>query len=219
MGRQSGWRHKPGIYKACPNEAVTSFLCLYKRSVWNCLSYLVLSVLTLNTKKTDMANKQQQTFRMCVCLCPRYLMGGDTHILCVACLGEKHAQSRALTVSPARCFPCGHSDPAWRSFTVLGFEGADCEYCKVLPLWTLRSRLVFCTVLGFANGSISGARDTALSLPSLDRSSASYQGWEARIAVSSAPIEAQTLQLILTSDSEDLDVVSAYTRETEDSPL
>ncbi len=159
MGRQSGWRHKPGIYKACPNVAVTSFLCLYKRSVWNCLSYLVLSVLTLNTKKTDMANKQQQTFRMCVCLCPRYLMGGDTHILCVACLGEEHAQSRALTVSPVRCFPCGHSDPAWRSFTVLGFKGADCEYCEVLPLWTLRSRLVFCTVLGFANGSISGARD------------------------------------------------------------
>ncbi len=59
---------------------------------------------------------------------------------------------------------------------------------------------------------------TALSLPSLDRSSASYQGWEAHIAVSSALIEAQTLQLILTSDSEDLDVVSAYTRETEDSP-
>ncbi len=24
MGRQGGWRHKPGSYKACPNEAVTS---------------------------------------------------------------------------------------------------------------------------------------------------------------------------------------------------
>ncbi len=24
MGRQSGWRHKPGNYKSCPNEAVTS---------------------------------------------------------------------------------------------------------------------------------------------------------------------------------------------------
>ncbi len=33
---------------------------------------------------------------------------------------------------------------------------------------------------------------TALSLPSPDRSSASYQGWEARAAVSSTPIEAQT---------------------------
>ncbi len=46
---------------------------------------------------------------------------------------------------------------------------------------------------------------TALSLPSPDRSSASYQGWEARAAVSSAPIEAQTRQL---SNSEELDVVS-----------
>ncbi len=44
---------------------------------------------------------------------------------------------------------------------------------------------------------------TALSLPSPDRFSASSQGWEARAAVSSAPIEAQTLQL---SDSDELDV-------------
>ncbi len=46
---------------------------------------------------------------------------------------------------------------------------------------------------------------TALSLPSPDRSSASYQSWEACAAVSSAPIEAQTRQH---SDSEELDVVS-----------
>ncbi len=44
------------------------------------------------------------------------------------------------------------------------------------------------------------------SLPSPDRFSASSQGWEAHAAVSSTPIEAQTLQL---SDSEELDVVSA----------
>ncbi len=56
---------------------------------------------------------------------------------------------------------------------------------------------------------------TALSLPSPDRSSASSQGWEARAAVSSTQIEAQTLQL---PDSEDLDVVSADARDTEDSP-
>ncbi len=42
---------------------------------------------------------------------------------------------------------------------------------------------------------------TALSLPSRDRSSSSYHGWEAHAAISSAPIEAQRLQL---SDSEDL---------------
>ncbi len=56
---------------------------------------------------------------------------------------------------------------------------------------------------------------TALSLPSPDRSSASSQGWKARAAVSSTPIEAQTLQL---SDSEELDVVSANARDTEDLP-
>ncbi len=52
---------------------------------------------------------------------------------------------------------------------------------------------------------------TALSLPSTDRFSASYQGWEARAAVSSAPIEAHTLQL-----SEELDAANA--RDTKDSP-
>ncbi len=56
---------------------------------------------------------------------------------------------------------------------------------------------------------------TALSLPLHDRSSVSYQGWEARAAVSSSPIEAQTRQL---SDSEELDVVSVNARDTEDSP-
>ncbi len=35
MGRQSGWCNEPGNYKACPNEAVTSFLCLHKHSAWN----------------------------------------------------------------------------------------------------------------------------------------------------------------------------------------
>ncbi len=56
---------------------------------------------------------------------------------------------------------------------------------------------------------------TALSLTSPDRSSASYQGWEARAAISSTPIEAQTCQL---SDSEELDVVSVNATDTEDSP-
>ncbi len=40
--------------------------------------------------------------------CLRYLTGGDTHVLCVACLGEEHARS------------------------VL--ENAGCEHCNVLPL-------------------------------------------------------------------------------------
>ncbi len=30
MGRQSGWRHEPGSYKACPNEVVN---CLKSKQV------------------------------------------------------------------------------------------------------------------------------------------------------------------------------------------
>ncbi len=96
----------------------------------------------------------------------------------------------------------------------------------MLPLRTLRSRLVFVREDAQASApqgsgpaaaeaqgrlqswgsqmDLSAEEETgaALSLPSPDRFSASFQGWEACTAVSSAPIEAQTLQL---SDSEELD--------------
>ena len=55
---------------------------------------------------------------------------------------------------------------------------------------------------------------SALSQPLSDRSSASHQGVEARVAVSSPPMEAPVLQL---SSSEELDVVSVEA-EPEDSP-
>ncbi|CAM4711688.1 unnamed protein product [Leuciscus chuanchicus] len=55
---------------------------------------------------------------------------------------------------------------------------------------------------------------SALSQPPSDRSSASHQGVEARVAVSSPPMEAPILQL---SSSEELDVVSIEA-ESEDSP-
>ncbi len=162
-------------------------------------------------RKIVMASKQQQAFTMCVCPCPRYLTGGDTHILCVACLGEEHAQS--------------------------ALESAGCEHCDMLPLPTLRSRLAFFREDAQARvpqGSGPAAAKaqrrlrswgsqidlsaeeetgTALSLASPDRFSASYQGWEACAAVSSAPIEAHTLQL---SNSVELDAANA--RDTEDSP-
>ncbi len=100
-----------------------------------------------------MASKQQQGFRMCVHPCPRYLTGGDTHILCVACLGEEqHGQcSRALTVSTAMCFPCGRSDSAWRSFT---------RTERSPGLWSRCCRgTAKAAVLGFAKGSVCGGRD------------------------------------------------------------
>ncbi len=46
-------------------------------------------------------------------------MGGDTHVLCVACLGEKHARLALKRSISHR------------------------EHCDVLPLRTLRSRLAF----------------------------------------------------------------------------
>ncbi len=157
-----------------------------------------------------MASKQRQAFRMCVLPCPCYLNGwGYTHSLC--CLFGRGA----CTVS-AR------------------------EHCDVLPLRTLRSRLAFFhkedTQARIPRGSGSAATEAqwrlqswgsqmdllvglgtskALSLSSPDRSSAFYQGWEARAAVSSTPIEAQTRQL---SDSEELDVVSVNATDTEDLP-
>ncbi len=32
-------------------------------------------------------------FRLCASPCPRFITGGDTHSLCVACLGAEHARS------------------------------------------------------------------------------------------------------------------------------
>ncbi|CAM4725499.1 unnamed protein product [Leuciscus chuanchicus] len=154
-----------------------------------------------------MASKQQ--YRVCVHPCPRYLTGGDTHTLCVVCLGEEHAQS--------------------------ALEGGDCEHCCALPLRTLRSRLARFNPDHVPQGSGPAAAEarrrsqtwgsqmdlsvdvetgSALSQHQSDRSSASHQGAEARAAVSSPLIEAPILQL---SSSEELDVVSVEA-ESEDSP-
>ncbi len=138
-------------------------------------------------------------------------MGIHTFFVLLVWERSMHGQrSRALDVSTAMCFPCGHSDPTWRSFTTraLAFPRG------LVPLLPRHSE-------GCSPGvrkwilSVGLETGTALSLPSHYRSSASSQGWEARAAVSSAPIEAQTLQL---SDSEELDIVSLDVRDTEDSP-
>ncbi|CAM4566361.1 unnamed protein product [Leuciscus chuanchicus] len=154
-----------------------------------------------------MACKQQ--YRVCVHPCPRCVTGGDTHTLCVVCLGEEHAQS--------------------------ALEGGDCEHCCALPLRTLRSRLARFNPDHVPQGSGPTAAEarrrsqtwgsqmdlsldvetgSALSQHPSDRSSASHQGVEARTAVSSPPMEAPMLQL---SSSEELDVVSVEA-ESEDSP-
>lgn len=35
----------------------------------------------------------KQRFKLCVPLCPLFIMGGDTHNLCIVCLGVEHSQS------------------------------------------------------------------------------------------------------------------------------
>ncbi len=109
---------------------------------------------------------------MCVRPCPCYLTGGDTHILCIACWGEEHTQS--------------------------AFENTGCEHCDILTdapippgVFSRTLRLAFPRALvpllpRHSEGCGPGVRKTdlsakvetgtALSLPSPDGFSASYQG-------------------------------------------
>ncbi len=156
-------------------------------------------------RKIVMASKQQQAFKMCVCPCPRYLTGGDTHILCVACLGEEHAQSAlesALIPLPTLRSRLAFFREDAQARVPQGSGPAAAKAQRSLRSWGSQMDL-----------PVEEETGTALSLASPDRFSASYQGWEARAAVSSAPIEAHTLQL---SDSAELDAANA--RDTEDSP-
>ncbi|KAI2662194.1 2-oxoisovalerate dehydrogenase subunit beta, mitochondrial [Labeo rohita] len=52
--------------------------------------------------------------KLCVPPCKRYITSGDTHRMCVVCLGAEHAMST--------------------------LEGADCSHCELLPLRVFRSR-------------------------------------------------------------------------------
>ncbi len=144
-----------------------------------------------------MTSKQQQAFGMCVRPCPGSNGWGYTHSLC--CLfgrGACTVSDRGNWLWALRCASLADTPipPG-----VLSQKGPSGSCSPGLQSWGSQMDLS----AGLETG-------TALSLPLPDRSSASYKSWYARAAVSSAPIEAQTLQL---SDSEDLDVVSAYTRD------
>lgn len=66
----------------------------------SCESYLLLSVqLELQVMPKSKAKSKhsdgdsKSRYRLCVPPCLRYITGGDTHSLCVVCLGVKHAES------------------------------------------------------------------------------------------------------------------------------
>ncbi len=84
-------------------------------------------------------------------------MGGDTHILCVACLGKEHAQS-ALETETEHCdvFPLR----MLRSRLALFREDAQARVPQGSgPTAAEAQRVLGSWVLGFANGSVSGGRD------------------------------------------------------------
>ncbi len=58
----------------------------------------------------------KERFRLCPSPCPCFITGGDTHNLCVACMGAEHARS-ALEGAVLIVFAClcEHSAPGERS--------------------------------------------------------------------------------------------------------
>ncbi len=69
-----------------------------------------MSKATFKSKRGESGSQ----YRQCVTPCSRFITSGDTHSLCVVCLGAKHAES--------------------------AFEEAGCPHCERLPMHTLRSR-------------------------------------------------------------------------------
>ncbi len=100
-----------------------SFLSFSKRSVcvsplFVCESYLVLSVPHFAKKVIPKASDKAkhkgecgQHYRLCVPSCPRSITGGDTHSLCVVCLGAKHAESALKGAGIASVCRCVHFAP------------------------------------------------------------------------------------------------------------
>ncbi|KAL0175435.1 hypothetical protein M9458_027765, partial [Cirrhinus mrigala] len=140
---------------------------------------------------------------LCVPPCKRYITSGDTHSMCVVCLGAEHAMS--------------------------ALEGADCPHCELLPLRTLHSRRALFEEGAFTSvpqgaGPASAEAERVLhswgsqmdllegmetgdplspSLPG--RSAARSEGWEARTTATSSQGMGSSLHL---SSSEEGDLES-----------
>lgn len=59
--------------------------------LYKCTTFVQLLLLIKMENVTD-----KQRFKRCVPPCPRFITGGDTHNMCVVCLGAEHTES-ALT--------------------------------------------------------------------------------------------------------------------------
>ncbi len=91
-----------------------SAFCHSASALCPCESYFVLSVPKKKSmpksqfKAKHKGKKSKSHYKKCVSPCVRYLCTGDTHSLCVICLGARHAEA--------------------------ALEKADCPHCKSLPL-------------------------------------------------------------------------------------
>ncbi len=156
-----------------------------------------MSKATFKSKRGESGSQ----YRQCV-TCPRFITSGDTHSLCVVCLGAKHAES--------------------------AFEEAGCPHCERLPIHTLRSRRALFEEGVFASAphgagpasaeaerwlhswgsqlDLAEGLETAkpLSLSSPARSTARSLGSEARTAVSS-PQRAGPVFHLSPSEEEDVE--------------
>ncbi len=157
-----------------------------------------MSQATFKSKRGESGSQ----YRQCVTPCPRFITSGDTHSLCVVCLGAKHAES--------------------------AFEEAGCPHCERLPIHTLRSRRALFEEGVFASAPHGAGPASAeaewwlhswgsqldlaegletgkpLSLSSPARSTARSLGSEARSAVSS-PQRAGPVFHLSPSEEEDVE--------------
>ncbi len=98
-------------YKSTCGEGSGSFCCSVNAL---CVYVLFTVVCPLYIMATGKQVSDKQRFRLCASHCPRFITGGDTHSLCIACLGAEHAQS--------------------------ALEEADCPHCVRISMRSLRFR-------------------------------------------------------------------------------
>ncbi len=81
------------------------------------------------SEKTDKGESRSR-FRLCVPPCPRYITSGDTHSLCVVCLGAKHAESALEGARSA----VSSAQGAGSALLLSSSEEVDVESVEYLPL-------------------------------------------------------------------------------------
>ncbi len=105
-------------YKSTCGEGSGSFCCSVNAL---CVYVLFTVVCPLYIMATGKQVSDKQRFRLCASHYPRFITGGDTHNLCIACLGAEHARS--------------------------ALEEADCPHCVRISMRSLRFRRALSPVL------------------------------------------------------------------------